>query len=59
VGHTSLGATDWFLIKDSNRSSRHGSFEGYFMYREDYVKLKMLTIMVHKELVEDILARIE
>jgi bleomycin hydrolase len=39
---------DWFLIKDSARSARKGKYEGYLFYRGDYVKLKMLTVMVHK-----------
>ena len=59
VGYTVVDGHDWFLIKDSNRSSRAGRFEGYYMYRDDYVKLKMLTIMVHKDNVEDLLARVE
>ena len=48
---------EWFLIKDSNRSSRWGRFEGYYFYRDDYVRLKMLTYLVHKEAVKDSLAR--
>ncbi len=59
VGHTRLDGHDWFLIKDSNRSSRHGAYEGYYMYRDDYVKLKMLTITVHRSVVEDILAQLK
>ena len=59
VGHTRLDGHDWFLIKDSNRSSRHGAYKGYYMYRDDYVKLKMLTITVHRSVVEDILARLK
>ena len=59
VGHMELDGHHWFLIKDSNRSSRHGAFEGYYFYRDDYVRLKMLTITVHRDLVEDILARVD
>ncbi len=59
VGHTRLDGHDWFLIKDSGRSARRGSFKGYYMYRDDYVKLKMLTIMVHKDAVADLLARVK
>jgi bleomycin hydrolase len=47
----------WFLIKDSNRSSRLGEHKGYYMYREDYVRLKMLTLAVHKDVVDDLLAK--
>ena len=57
VGITRLGDHDWFLIKDSNRSSRLGAHEGYYFYRDDYVRLKMLTITVHRDRVADILER--
>ncbi len=59
VGHMRLDNHDWFLIKDSNRSSRHGKFEGYYFYRDDYVRLKMLTFTVHKSDAADILARVD
>lgn len=57
VGITSVGGRDWFLIKDSARSSRWGKFEGYYFYRDDYVRLKMLTILVHRDAVKDLLAK--
>jgi bleomycin hydrolase len=59
VGHTRLDGHDWFLIKDSNRSSRHGEFEGYYFYRDDYVRLKMLTFTVSKDAIPEILANVE
>jgi bleomycin hydrolase len=59
VGHMRLDGHDWFLIKDSNRSSRHGRWEGYYFYRDDYVRLKMLTYAVHKDDAADILARVD
>jgi len=59
VGITQLDGHDWFLIKDSNRSSRAGKFEGYYFYRDDYVKLKMLTITVHKDRIADILEKVD
>ena len=57
IGMTRLGGHDWFLIKDSARSSRWGKFQGYYFYRDDYVKLKMLTYTVHRDAVADILAK--
>jgi bleomycin hydrolase len=57
VGMTRVGDHDWFLIKDSGRSSRWGKFEGYYFYRDDYVRLKMLTYTVHRDAVADILAK--
>lgn len=59
VGHTRLDEHDWFLIKDSNRSSRQGQFKGYYFYRDDFVRLKMLTITVHRDQIEDILTRVD
>lgn len=40
---------DWFLVKDSNRSSRLGKHQGYYFWDGDYIRLKMLTFMVDKE----------
>ena len=57
VGYASVAGRDWFLIKDSARSSRWGKFEGYYFYRDDYVRLKMLTFLVHKEAVKELLAK--
>ena len=44
VGIKEAGDHTWFLIKDSGGSAQKGLFPGYYMYRDDYVKLKMLTI---------------
>ncbi len=57
VGFNGTGDHIWFLIKDSGNSAQRGQFPGYFMYRDDYVKLKMLTITVHKDAVPDLLAK--
>lgn len=57
VGHTEHAGHDWFLIKDSGRSSRHGKHEGYYFMRDDYVRLKVLSFMVHREAVADLLSK--
>jgi len=57
VGYTTVAGRDWFLIKDSARSSRWGKFEGYYFYRDDYVRLKMLTFTVHRDAIKDLLAK--
>ena len=59
VGYTRVGGWDWYLIKDSARSSRWGKFKGYYFYREDYIKLKMLTILVHKDAAKDVLTKMK
>jgi len=58
VGMAQAGGHDWFLIKDSGRSARWGKFEGYYFYRDDFVRLKMLTFMVHKDAVQQLLAKL-
>ena len=49
----------WFLVKDSGAGAHRGPYKGYILYRDDYVKLKMLVFTVHKEAVADLLARFE
>jgi len=51
IGYTKVDNQDWFLIKDSGRGSRWGKFKGYYFYRHDYIKLKMLSIIIHKDCV--------
>ncbi len=53
------GHHTWFLIKDSSRSARWGKHEGYYFYRDDYVRLKMLTYTVHRDAVKDLLAKVK
>jgi bleomycin hydrolase len=57
VGFKDVGDHTWFLIKDSGGSAQRGLFPGYYMYRDDYVKLKMLTITVHRDAVSDLLKK--
>lgn len=59
VGLTELDGHDWFLIKDSNRSSRAGKHEGYYFFRDDYIKLKLLALTVHRDRVAAILERVD
>ncbi len=57
VGFTHKYGHDWFLIKDSGRSSRKGKLKGYYIFRDDYVRLKMLTVLVHKDAVAELMAK--
>jgi bleomycin hydrolase len=59
VGMADVGGHKWFLIKDSGRSARWAKPEGYYFFRDDFVKLKMLTIMVHKDAVPELVERFE
>ena len=55
IGFTHKFGHDWFLIKDSGSSSHSGKYKGYYFFRDDFVKLKMLSFTIHKDAVKDIL----
>ena len=55
VGYTRVEDYDWFLIKDSSAPTLQGEFKGYYFYRGDYIKLKMLTFIVHKNAVRAVI----
>lgn len=42
----------WYLIKDSGSSSFNHDPKGYYFLTEDYVRLKMMDFMVHKDAVK-------
>ncbi len=51
----------WYLVKDSSSGSRnHAENEdlfGYYFFRDDYVKLKMMNFTVHKDAFEKYMGR--
>lgn len=57
VGYLEKDGKDWYLIKDSGSGSRNGNAYGYYFYHEDFVKLKMLSFSVHKDMVKEILGK--
>jgi bleomycin hydrolase len=57
VGFVEQEGRDWYLIKDSWSTAYNSAHPGYYFYHEDYVKLKMLGITVHKDAARDLLAR--
>lgn len=59
VGITARKGKDWFLVKDSWSSSWNNAHPGYYFFHEDYVKLKMLAFLVHKDAVKELLARVK
>ncbi|MEW5763536.1 MAG: C1 family peptidase [Acidobacteriota bacterium] len=59
VGYARRDGADWFLIKDSARAARKAPPEGWLFYRGDYVKLKMLSYMVHRDFARDVLAKVQ
>lgn len=63
VGYLEKDGKDWYLIKDSGSGSRNNDPAakefGYYFFSEEYVKLKMMDFMVHKDAVKDLLARFQ
>jgi len=63
VGYTVKEGKDWYLVKDSGAGSRNNDPDakefGYYFFSEDFVKLKMMDFMVHKDAVKDILEQIK
>jgi len=59
VGYMEKDGKDWYLIKDSGSGSHNGKNFGYYFYHEDYIKLKMMNILVHKSVAEEILKKFE
>lgn len=49
VGYQKIGDDLWFLIKDSGAGAQDGPNKGFRFFHEDYVKLKMMNILIHKE----------
>ena len=57
VGYIEKNGVTWFLIKDSGAGSRNTGDRGYYFYHEDYVKLKIMDFMVHKDMIKNYLSR--
>ncbi|MBL7925039.1 MAG: peptidase C1 [Bacteroidia bacterium] len=61
VGYLEKDGKDWFLVKDSGSGSRNCGKEsknfGFYFIHEDYVKLKMMGILVHRDQVKDLLKK--
>ena len=57
VGYEEKDGKDWYLIKDSGSGSRNAGDKGFYYYNEDYVKLKMMDFMVHKDAVKMLLQK--
>lgn len=59
VGWLTKDGKDWFLVKDSWSSSWNNDHPGYYFFHEDYVKLKMLAFVVHRDAVKELLAKVK
>ena len=57
VGYLEKDGVTWFLIKDSGAGSRNIGDKGYYFYHQDYIKLKIMDFMVHKDMFKDYLTK--
>lgn len=58
VGYKRNHGNDWFLVKDSWRTAWDGQYPGYYFFHGDYIKLKALAFLVHKDGVPEIVEKI-
>ena len=59
IGFMNKNGKDWFLIKDSGAGSKNVEPKGYYFYHEDYIKLKIMDFMIHKNAVGNLLEKFE
>jgi bleomycin hydrolase len=59
IGYMTKNGKEWFLIKDSGAGSKNVEPKGYYFYNEDYVKLKIMDCMVHKDAIGNLLDKFE
>jgi len=58
VGYKKHDGDYWFLIKDSGSGAFDGENKGYRFFHEDYIKLKIMNFLVHKNGAKNILDKI-
>ncbi len=58
VGYQQKDGKYWFLVKDSGSGGFDGKTKGYRFYHEDYIKLKMMNILMHKTAAKEFLDKI-
>ncbi len=59
VGYQNKNGKDWYLVKDSWRDAFTGNHKGYFFMTDDYMKLKILAYLIHKDAIPKIVNQIK
>jgi len=59
VGYMTKDNKDWYLIKDSGSGSKNVEPKGYYFFNEDYVKLKIVNYIIHKDAVKNLLEKFD
>lgn len=53
IGFMEKNGKDWYLVKDSGSGSRNCGKDsknfGYYFFHEDYIKLKIMDVLIHKD----------
>jgi bleomycin hydrolase len=61
VGYLEKDGHTWYLVKDSGSGSRNNDPNaaefGFYFFRDDYVRLKMMSFTVHKDGVKELLGK--
>ena len=61
VGYLEKDRKDWYLIKDSGQGARDNDPNakefGYLFFSDDFIKLKTMCYMIHKDAVKDLLGK--
>ena len=58
VGYQIINGEYWYLIKDSGAGAFDGKNKGYRFFHEDYVRLKMMNILLNVEPARSVLDKI-
>jgi bleomycin hydrolase len=58
VGYQEVNGKYWFMIKDSGAGGFDADPRGYRFLSEDYVKLKIIAFLVHKNAAKEVLDKI-
>ena len=58
VGYQEVSNVCWYLIKDSGSGAFDGPNKGYRFYSEDYIKLKMMNLLMHVDAARQVLDKI-
>ena len=59
IGYLEKEGKDWYVIKDSGSGGFDGANKGYRFFHEDYVKLKIMDFMIHKDALGDLVKKFE
>ncbi len=59
LAYKEIKGDDWFLVKDSWRTAWDGDAKGYYYFHGDYIKLKALAYIIHKDAIPEITKQVK